>query len=225
MHKTRAIVKIDGTGKPVAAFPKGYSCNGNSIEEDWKAEEEGYILTCLKKATSRNKGNELEREVAKAFSTWLYGRPDILARTPLSGGWEGSKLGDITANPAKLMELKLPMPKLYVECKNRDGLLSETFFNWLSSGSPVTITEWIEDTSKKSNEFALDAKLVNYWFLVLKGRATEPWVMVPTYQSWHMNYYSGIQFTDKNRSYFMFSLKQLSAVFTYSFAKDKILGN
>ena len=210
MHKTRAIIKIDASGKPVAAFPKGYSCNGNSIEEDWKTEEEGYILTCLKKATSRNKGNELEREVAKVFSNWLYDRPDILARTPLSGGWEGSKLGDITGNPAKLMELNLSMPKIYVECKNREGLLSETFFNWLSTGSPKTIDEWIEDTTKKAGPD-------NKWFLVLKGRGTEPWVLTPRYPG-----ISQVGFVIEG-FYNVFPLKQLQAAYMYCDLKEQII--
>lgn len=60
------------------------------------------------------------------------------------------------------------MPKLYVECKNREGLLSETFFNWISSGSPKVIDNWIEDTEKKAGD--------QYWFLILKGRSTDPWI-------------------------------------------------
>jgi hypothetical protein len=39
----------------------------------------------------------LENEIAKALSTWMFGDPKILRRTPCSGGWKGRGTGvDIT---------------------------------------------------------------------------------------------------------------------------------
>ena len=213
MRRIKARIQYNKDNEVTGAFPDGYSCYEENIAEDWHHEGEGYIEIPLKKATSRNKGNSLERDVAKAFSQWLYGRPDILARTPLSGGWEGSKLGDITANPAKLLELKLQMPKLYVECKNREGLLSETFFNWLASGSPKTITDWIEDTKKKAG--------LQPWFLVLKGTGTDPWVLVPQNVE-EMLHDPAIRFTYRSLTHWMFPLKQLENVYVYSKMKQAI---
>lgn len=108
--------------------------------------------------------------MARAFSTWLYGRDDILKRTPLSGGWGSGKLGDITMDPYKAGELKLSLPKIYVECKNREGLMDETFWRWFATGKPSTITDVIKDTIKKAKDFP--------WFVILKGRATAPFVLM-----------------------------------------------
>ena len=212
MHKTRADIFTKPDGSVAYAYAKGWS-QIDKGESSGYSQSEGYILTPLKKATSRNKGNELEREVAKVFSTWLYGRPDILARTPLSGGWEGSKLGDVCGNPSKLREMKLPLPRLYIEAKNREGLLSERFFNWLSSGTPAYMTELIKDTIAKAG--------MSFWFIVLKGNGVDPWVFTNARcdnNSWH------IQFTFEGQViYYMFPLKQLSSVYVYSKLKSDIL--
>lgn len=125
----------------------------------------------MSKGRSRQKGNSLELEIAKDFSNWLYGRPDILRRTPLSGGWGSGKLGDITMDPAMAAELGLKPPKMYVECKNREGLLDESFWRWFETGKPSTITDVVKDTIAKAKD--------NRWFLILKGRGTSPYVMTP----------------------------------------------
>ena len=109
--------------------------------------------------------------MAKAFSNWLYGREDVLKRTPLSGGWGSGKLGDITMDPALAMELGIKAPpKIYVECKNREGILDESFWRYLATGTPSTIGDWIVDTCEKAN------KLKQMPFLIMKGRGTEPFV-------------------------------------------------
>lgn len=108
--------------------------------------------------------------MARAFSTWLYGRDDVLKRTPLSGGWGSGKLGDITMDPYIAGELKLTLPKIYVECKNREGLMDESFWRWFETGKPATISEFIWDTQHKAKDFR--------WFLILKGRGTTPYVMM-----------------------------------------------
>jgi len=105
------------------------------------------------------------------------------------------------------------MPKLYVECKNREGLLSETFFNWASNNSPKTLTEWIEDTKKKAG--------IQPWFIVLKGTGTDPWVFTPVKcdaNTFHMELMG-----TNGCAYCMFPLDQLSAVYTYSKIKQDIL--
>ncbi len=144
---------------------------------------------------------------------WLYGDPKVLTRTPLSGGWNGSKMGDISADPVRLMELKLQLPKLYVECKNREGLLSEEFFNWVATGSPKRLTEWIDDTKKKAGTMP--------WFIILKGRGTEPWVLVPSGDAAALLSCAMTFFVEGNK-YLMYPLKQLAAVYTYSDLKQRI---
>ncbi len=136
----------------------------------------------------------------------------MLTRTPLSGGWNGSKMGDISADPVRLMELKLQLPKLYVECKNREGLLSEEFFNWLATGSPKRLTEWITDTQKKAGSMP--------WFIILKGRSTEPWVLCPPYAGEDLRPMSF--WLNAGEKVVMFPLKQLAAIHTYSDIKNKI---
>jgi hypothetical protein len=202
MRRIKARVYTDG--KDYCAYTAGASTE----EFNGKTSVDGYIEVPLKKATSRNKGNSLELEVAKAFDKWLYDGKGVLTRTPLSGGWNGSKLGDITADPSKLMDLKLQIPKLYVECKNREGLLSEEFFNWYATGSPKRMNDWISDTVKKAGD--------QPWFIVLKGRGTEPWVFTP--------YSSPAAHLIKLNAYCMFPLKQLGATYTYSDLKSRILG-
>lgn len=149
------------------------------------------------------------------FDKWLYQGQHVLTRTPLSGGWNGSKLGDITADPAKLMELKLQIPKFYVECKNREGLLSEEFFNWMSSGSPKRLTEWIVDTKKKAGE--------QTWFIILKGRGTEPWVFMP-HHNMQIVHLPILHLMEDNVPYLMFPLKQLETVMMYNTIKQTIIG-
>jgi hypothetical protein len=74
-------------------------------------------------------------------------------------------------DPAIAMELGIPRPpRIYVECKNREGILDESFWRYLASGSPATIGEWIEDTYEKAR------KLGAMPYLILKGRGTEPFV-------------------------------------------------
>lgn len=211
MRRIKADIFIDKTGEVCYAYAKGWAQVDPG--EDYSNVGDGYIQVPLKKATSRNKGNSLERDVAKAFSQWLYGRQDILARTPLSGGWEGSKLGDITANPAKLLELKLQMPQLYVECKNREGILSESFFNWMARGTPKMMTDLITDTVKKAG--------MQMWFLVLKSNGTDPWVFTNVKCDPDSAHFA---FRFDNQSlYSMFPLKQLGNVFMYSNVKQVIL--
>jgi hypothetical protein len=109
--------------------------------------------------------------VAKTFSNWLYGRPDVLRRTPLSGGWSGSKMGDVSVDPQLAKDLKLPWPSLYVECKNYADLLQHSFFRWQCSGEAGLIGGWITDTAMKAKGAP--------WFLVLKGNSTDAWLLCP----------------------------------------------
>lgn len=171
MRRIKATVCITKEGKVGEAY------TGDRLIRDvdtraYEKEIEGYIEVPLKKGTSRAKGNNLELDVAKVFSTWLYGQPDILKRTPLSGGWGSGKLGDITMDPAQAVEHRLVPPNIYVECKNREGVMDESFWRYLSTGSPSTIGDWVLDTQAKAE------KLRALAFLVLKGRATEPFVFV-----------------------------------------------
>lgn len=95
----------------------------------------------------------------------------MLKRTPLSGGWGSGKLGDITMDPAIALELGIKAPpRIYVECKNREGVLDESFWRYLATGTPATIGDWIGDTCEKAK------KLKQTPFLILKGRGTEPFV-------------------------------------------------
>lgn len=171
MRRVKATVLLTKEGKVGEAY------TGDRVLRDvadaYASEVSGYIEVPLKKGTSRAKGNGLEIIVAKAFSTWLYGRDDVLKRTPLSGGWGSGKLGDITMDPALAMELGIKTPpKIYVECKNREGVLDESFWRYLATGTPSTIGDWIGDTYAKA------AKLKQMPFLILKGRGTEPFVFV-----------------------------------------------
>lgn len=74
-------------------------------------------------------------------------------------------------DPAQAAELNLKPPKMYVECKNREGLLDESFWRWFETGKPSTITDVIKDTIAKAK--------ANRWFLILKGRGTSPYVLTP----------------------------------------------
>lgn len=170
MRRFKAKVCVTEDGKVGEAY------TGDRLIRDvntkgYAKEIEGYIEIPLSKGRSRQKGNSLELIIAKDFSNWLYGRPDILRRTPLSGGWGSGKLGDITMDPAQAAELNLKPPKMYVECKNREGLLDESFWRWFETGKPSTITDVIKDTIAKAK--------ANRWFLILKGRGTSPYVLTP----------------------------------------------
>lgn len=125
-------------------------------------------------------------------------------------------MGDISADPVRLMELKMQLPKLYVECKNREGLLSEEFFNWFSSGSPKRLTEWVDDTRKKAGQNQM-------WFVILKGRGTEPYVLTP----WVAGLVEtcALRFNIAGQEVIMFPLKQLANVYLYDAGvKKAILG-
>lgn len=169
MRRIKAKVCITKEGKVGEAYTGDRVLR--DVSDAYSSEVDGYIEVPLKKGTSRAKGNGLEIIVAKAFSTWLYGRPDILKRTPLSGGWGSGKLGDITMDPALALELGIKAPpRIYVECKNREGILDESFWRYLATGTPSTIGDWIVDTCAKAK------KLKQAPFLILKGRGTEPFV-------------------------------------------------
>ena len=211
MRRIKATVCITKEGKVGEAY------TGDRLIRDvdtraYEKEIEGYIEVPLKKGTSRAKGNNLELDVAKVFSTWLYGQPDILKRTPLSGGWGSGKLGDITMDPAQAAELGLKPPKMYVECKNREGLLDESFWRWFETGKPSTIMDVIKDTIAKAKD--------NRWFLILKGRGTSPYVMTPQSSTPYSD--KVLEFNSEFGILWFFPVSQIAKVMDGS--KLKILG-
>jgi len=105
------------------------------------------------------------------------------------------------------------MPKLYVECKNREGILGESFWNWMGSGTPKMMNDLIIDTMKKAG--------MQPWFLVLKSNGTDPWVLTTVKcdpDSAHFSFRG-----DGQALYSMFPLKQLENVYLYSNVKQTIL--
>ncbi len=140
--------------------------------------------------------------VAKTFSRWLYGREDVMRRTPLSGGWGSGKLGDITMDPAIAQDLKLVPPKVYVECKNYADLLQHSFFRWQCSGEAGQIGGWITDTAMKAKGMP--------WFLVMRGNNTDAWVLTP--EDYDIRF-DGIDVKYKGLTYSMAPLVSLGAAF------------
>ena len=165
MRKVKADVHSNPSGKIIWATAEGATIEGH----EGYTSTPGYIMVPMKKASSRNKGNDLERIAAKAFSKWLYGREDVLRRTPLSGGWGSGKLGDITIDPSAAKELGVNPPILHVECKHHADLLGESFLRWVGTGSPKEITEWYKQAVREAGD--------KFVFLVLKGNGTEVWVI------------------------------------------------
>lgn len=117
---------------------------------------------------NRNKGNMLERITADTLSEWIYGRTKVLRRTPLSGGWSGSKMGDVTVDP-EFQRKGVFVPSIYVECRNYRGILQHNFFTWVCYAKPKELSLWIKEVEAKC-----DGRLP---MLVLKGKSTKPWVL------------------------------------------------
>jgi hypothetical protein len=123
-------------------------------------------------------------------------------------------------DPYKAGELKLSLPKIYVECKNREALLDESFWRWFATGKPSTITEFIDDTVKKAKDFP--------WFLILKGKGTAPFVLMPEphggYNSSGMIYMRPK--AEVGQPFLFFPLPLLQTAFTVNDGtlKNKILG-
>jgi len=88
--------------------------------------------------TSKSKGNDYERRVAKLLGEWWWGQP--FRRTPSSGGWDklaqdGQVMasGDLIAPP----EAKFPF---CIECKKRKEHIN--FFATQSEASDVVFDWW-----------------------------------------------------------------------------------
>lgn len=122
-----------------------------------------------KKGMGRAKGNSLERETAKILSRWIYKTPDILKRTPLSGGWSSEKMGDVIADPEK-ERLGYKNVPVYVECRSYKDILQHDVLTWAHCGKPATFTKWIKEVEKKCQ-----GRLP---MLVMKGNHTKPWVLL-----------------------------------------------
>lgn len=218
MRKYKATICVNKKGRPVSAQAEGHCL----IDPGEGTAEDGWICLPMKKRSSRQKGNNLEIEVAKAFSKWLYGRDDVLRRTPLSGGWGSGKLGDITLDPSMAEQLKLIPPNLYIECKNHADLLDQGFWRWLATGRPDTITKWVLDTKQKAHD--------RMWFLVLKGINTDTWLLTDAKQvGLDINpiKHVAVCFNDlgHNMRYAMMNLRQLDALSAHTnMCKDYILG-
>lgn len=66
----------------------------------------------------KRKGKRFEHYVSTAFSTWYYDRPDVLAPTPMSGGWSAAPIGDVQVKP--LVSEQVPRFPFFIECRNRE---------------------------------------------------------------------------------------------------------
>lgn len=123
-----------------------------------------------KRGMGRAKGNTHERETAKAFSLWLYGKPHYLKRTPLSGGWASGKAGDVILDHEIERMRGIENPPLYIECRSYKDVLQHDLLKWSLNGVPRVYTKWIHEVEAKC-----DGRLP---ILVLKGKRTKAWVMV-----------------------------------------------
>lgn len=131
----------------------------------------GKILYHLpnKRGMGRAKGNTHERETAKLLGEWIYEKPNILKRTPLSGGWSSQKMGDVMLDPE--MERKgFFNPPIYVECRSYKDVLQHDVLTWAASGSPALLTKWVNEVESKC-----DGRLP---MLVIKGNGTKAWILL-----------------------------------------------
>jgi hypothetical protein len=123
-----------------------------------------------KRGMGRNKGNAHERETARLLSQWIFGKADFLKRTPLSGGWSSTKMGDVCLDPEIGRTQGLKDPRIYVECRNYKDVLQYNLLSWAAEGSPRIYSDWIEEVETKS-----DGRLP---LIVMKGKGTEAWVLI-----------------------------------------------
>lgn len=91
---------------------------------------------------SRDKGARYEIEISHALSRVIYGRENVIRRTPLSGGWSGMPSGDLIVDGTMLKGLERP-PRIFVECKTRAGFsLSDVLP--IGKGNPWVLSTWIQ---------------------------------------------------------------------------------
>jgi hypothetical protein len=142
----------------------------------WKAKKGGWIRAALnwhlpnKRGMGRNKGNAHERETARIFSKWIFGERHYLKRTPLSGGWSSSKMGDVCLDPEIARQKKIKDPPMYVECRSYKDVLQYNVLSWSVWGTPKIYSEWIKEVETKC-----DGRLP---ILVIKGNGTDAWILV-----------------------------------------------
>jgi len=95
------------------------------------------------RSRSHQKGNAFEREAAKLLSKAVYGRDNVLRRTPLSGGWSAKSNGDIIVDPTALRSEENSW-NVYVECKNYRSFSLIDFFPGLGKATPMLEKFWSE---------------------------------------------------------------------------------
>src|SRR6266478_5714289 len=102
--------------------------------------------TANKRGMGRSKGNSHERETARILSRWIFGKenPKHLKRTPLSGGWSSSKMGDVCIDPEIARQHNLKDPPMYVECRNYKDVLQYNVLSWTVWRSPKIYCKWIK---------------------------------------------------------------------------------
>jgi hypothetical protein len=123
-----------------------------------------------KRGMGRNKGNAHERETAEVLSNWIFGQPKYLKRTPLSGGWSSTKMGDVCLDPEVARTKGYKDPKIYVECRNYKDVLQYNLLSWSWKGVPKIYTDWIREVEAKC-----DGRLP---MLVVKGKGTDAWIIL-----------------------------------------------
>lgn len=142
----------------------------------WKKKVGGWIKASLnwhlpnKPGMGRSKGNSHERETARILSRWIFGKSRYLKRTPLSGGWSSSKMGDVCLDPEMARVKKIKDPPMYVECRNYKDVLQYNLLRWAAWGSPDIYTKWIKEVESKS-----DGRLP---MIVMKGKGTDAWILI-----------------------------------------------
>lgn len=125
-----------------------------------------------KRGMGRSKGNSHERETARILSKWIFGKsnPKHLKRTPLSGGWSSSKMGDVCIDPEVARQHGLQDPPMYVECRNYKDVLQYNILSWTVWKTPKVYSDWIKEVESKC-----DGRLP---ILVIKGKGTDAWIFM-----------------------------------------------
>ncbi len=103
------------------------------------------IVPSKKKVDSGAKGSTYERRIAKLFSQWAG---ELIRRTPMSGGWAGSKAFDVAGD----LVSNNPAFTLHIEAKKHERWRLEDLLTGARKEGSTSLIAWWEQATRECPE-------------------------------------------------------------------------